>query len=751
LLLSLVIGLTTPMVGHAQTWTTTEIYNSPTTDPVNPSLLASDGNLYGLDADGLFRLQITPSYGSPAYNAGPTYYVLNSSPGMTQLCFEGSDGNLYGINGSSQLVKVTLAGVVTVFNSAKIVTNCPILANDGNYYGGSDSGGQYGYGCLYQISSTGAATIFYNFTNTFDGKGPELSLVQGSDGNLYGFSSKGWFRYSATTGISVYDDTITPIPLQAPVEGPDGNFYTVSSTSVYKVTSVGSTSAIYTPTFQEYYDGYKLQGLFAGGDGNLYPVESDIYTAACTSGNSIAIYPLSTSGGVGTGGAIIGYVNTAGEDDEADVQSLSLLPAGDGSYYGGDVDMLFYYDDSAGQCNESASSYIFHESATAPVSVPIQMELSATHALLGKPVTLTWKVNNAFSDTMKQCYGYGALTGKQPLSGTLTLTPATAGVYTTSIVCGGTETGTATVTVGNADLQITFQAHLFFDNMAAVYEGQMATINAQIFNTGTPLPTGSISFYAGAVLIGTVPLDSQSFASITASTAGIAPGTYSLTATYAGDANYGAVTSPAEAVVVLARSPSTTTVSPATQSLNIDSTVKLTATVTGTNTNYYYPTGTVTFTYGSTVLSTASLSGSGQVQTAKLSEATTGLPAGTYTVGVNYSGDTYNAPSSTTATVTLTQPKDSVAVTASPNPVLANTAFNLTATATGISKTPTGTVAFYAGTTALAGATLNGSGAATVTIPAGTLAAGTYQITADYLGDSNNPATNSPAITLTVQ
>jgi hypothetical protein len=46
---------------------------------------------------------------------------------------------------------------------------------------------------------------------------------------------------------------------------------------------------------------------------------------------------------------------------------------------------------------------------------------------------------------------------------------------------------------------------------------------------------------------------------------------------------------------------------------------------------------------------------------------------------------------------------------------------------------------------------LNGSGVATVTIPAGTLAAGSYQITADYAGDSNNPATNSPAITLTVQ
>jgi hypothetical protein len=77
--------------------------------------------------------------------------------------------------------------------------------------------------------------------------------------------------------------------------------------------------------------------------------------------------------------------------------------------------------------------------------------------------------------------------------------------------------------------------------------------------------------------------------------------------------------------------------------------------------------------------------------------------------------------------------------------------FTLSATVKNIYGTPTGSVIFSAGSTELAATTLNGSGVATATIQAGTLASGTYSITAAYAGDSKNPSGTSAPYSLTVQ
>jgi len=81
--------------------------------------------------------------------------------------------------------------------------------------------------------------------------------------------------------------------------------------------------------------------------------------------------------------------------------------------------------------------------------------------------------------------------------------------------------------------------------------------------------------------------------------------------------------------------------------------------------------------------------------------------------------------------------------------VPANASFTLTATVQ--ANKPTGTVVFYDGSSELASATLNGSGVGQIKLPAGTLAAGTYSMTAYYAGDANNPSATSSAVSLTVQ
>ena len=161
------------------------------------------------------------------------------------------------------------------------------------------------------------------------------------------------------------------------------------------------------------------------------------------------------------------------------------------------------------------------------------------------------------------------------------------------------------------------------------------------------------------------------------------------------------------------------------------SAVSFTALVTpigGTTT----PTGTVTFKAGTTVLGTKTLNGTGQ---ATLS--TTALPAGTDSVEAAYSGDTYDA-ASTSAAVSVTVNADATTTTilAAPTTPSYGTAIKLTATVkeTTGSIAPTGTVSFKSGTTTLGTATLGATGTASLSIA--TLGVGAHAITAAYAGDS---------------
>ena len=124
-------------------------------------------------------------------------------------------------------------------------------------------------------------------------------------------------------------------------------------------------------------------------------------------------------------------------------------------------------------------------------------------------------------------------------------------------------------------------------------------------------------------------------------------------------------------------------------------------------------------------------------------------PAGTdsHLIAATYSGDGSNTPGLPgLISLQTAQATPQVALTVSPNPVAATLPLALTATVTGNGDQPTGTVDFYRGVTPLGTATLtNGVATATVNAPA----AGTYSVTASYLGDTNYDQATSPAVSLT--
>ena len=66
-----------------------------------------------------------------------------------------------------------------------------VPASDGNLYGTTREGGTNGYGAIFRVSTSGAVTPLYSFTNGPDGAHPYSGLMRASDGNLYGTTEDG--------------------------------------------------------------------------------------------------------------------------------------------------------------------------------------------------------------------------------------------------------------------------------------------------------------------------------------------------------------------------------------------------------------------------------------------------------------------------------------------------------------------------------------------------------------------------------
>ena len=161
----------------------------------------------------------------------------------------------------------------------------------------------------------------------------------------------------------------------------------------------------------------------------------------------------------------------------------------------------------------------------------------------------------------------------------------------------------------------------------------------------------------------------------------------------------------------------------------------LTATVTGAS-----PTGTITLVAGSTTLGSFPVANG--VATLPISFST----AGTYTVTANYSGDSNNqASTSSGVSIGIAAVPSTVALTASA--ANANEKQSITLTAMVSGDNPSGNVAFTAGSTALGSAPLsNGVATLQYAFPA----AGSYSVIAAYSGDTNNVASSSNTVAITV-
>jgi hypothetical protein len=444
--------------------------------------------------------------------------------------------------------------------------------------------------------------------------------------------------------------------------------------------------------------------------------------------------PAIATGTVTFQDSVAGSLGTATISNGVATLSISTLTGGTHSItasYGGDA-------------NDTASV-----SAAATVTVNL---LSTTTTLGALPTTINYGATTMLTANVAPTAATGSVTftdgatvlGTSPLaSGTATLSVSTLSVGNHSITAtysgdGNDSTSTSaavSVTVSLAPTTATIAA-----TPATAQYGSSTAITVTISATGA---TGTVTIRDGATTIGTATV-SGGVANFTAS---LGTGSHTLSASYSGDANYGATSTTASATVTITVATSTTTVSANPASAPLGFATTLTAVVSPKA-----ATGTVTFTDTTTgiVVGTATLSGG----TASLAGVML-APAGGHSITATYSGDVNDGGSvSGVATFTVTPGPSNVTLSntpASPTTFGTKVTFS-TAMTSALGVVPTGTMQYLDGATVLGSApvTLDSTNSPVSTFSTATLMPGTHTLTAVYSGDANYGSTTSSAVTLVV-
>jgi len=267
--------------------------------------------------------------------------------------------------------------------------------------------------------------------------------------------------------------------------------------------------------------------------------------------------------------------------------------------------------------------------------------------------------------------------------------------------------------------------------------GQTVTFTATVTGVIGHPPTGTVTFWDGAVPVTTRSLSSgvASWSVSTLSVASTPP--HTIVAVYNGDPNYSGAGSNTVNQQVSQATSSTALIS-ATNPSTFGQSVIFTATVTGQS-----PTGTATFKDGVTVICSAVALSSGSAGC-----TTSTLTVGSHSITAAYSGDTNNATStSNTVAQQVNKAASSTTLISATNPSTSGQSVTFTATVTG--QSPAGTATFKDGVTVICSAVTLTSGSAGCTTS--TLTGGSHSITAAYSGDANNATSTSNTVTQQVK
>jgi uncharacterized repeat protein (TIGR03803 family) len=268
--------------------------------------------------------------------------------------------NTYGTTYGDDQVIATLpqaTGIVQPIFQAQGTGTAPqaglVRAANGDFYGTLFTGGTFGLGAVFNVSTTGTLTHqanFYGNTNGgVSGSGPQSTVVQALDGNFYGTTNAGGYNnlgtvFQMTPGGSLttlvnFNSSTGPAVGANPVCGltlnTDGSLYGVTqnggSTSlgtVFKVTTTGAFTSLinFTGTTGSVLGSSPRAGLILAADGNFYGTTA----TGGTGGGFGTIFKMTPSGVLTT---LVNFTGTTG----AALGSTplgALVQGSDSNFYG---------------------------------------------------------------------------------------------------------------------------------------------------------------------------------------------------------------------------------------------------------------------------------------------------------------------------------------------------------------------------------------------------------------------------------
>jgi uncharacterized repeat protein (TIGR03803 family) len=234
--------------------------------------------------------------------------------------------------------------LVSCDSSSGLSPEAPLIeGTDGKLYGTAGGGGSNGCGTVFKLNKNGSGySALHHFIGD-DGSNPRASLMQWSDGTLYGTTSAGGtngegtvFRLntdgSGFTNLHHFTGSDGRLPLAGLVSGNNGELYGTTifggerdCGTIFKLSTNGSDYAVlhyFGPT--EEAGLHPFGSLLAGNDGSLYGT-----TEAGAFPDAGVIFKLNTDGSNYTVLHVFGETNEDGESPEA-----GLLEGNDGKLYG---------------------------------------------------------------------------------------------------------------------------------------------------------------------------------------------------------------------------------------------------------------------------------------------------------------------------------------------------------------------------------------------------------------------------------
>jgi uncharacterized repeat protein (TIGR03803 family) len=273
--------------------------------PENPLIRDSNGNLYGTTGAGgkfykgtAFELtsndteRVLHNFSGGTDGLGPSQLVRDELGNLYGTTVTGGEHNFGSVFRLDPIGTKTLLYSFTGDKDGAYPYGGLVLDAHGNLYGSTSSGGPHRFGTVFVLTPAGKVTVLYTFTGGTDAGSPNGSLLRDAKGDLYGTSlSGGAFGYGTvfkvtSTGIETVLHSFSGkgdgyYPNGGLVRDAHGNFYGTTngagctgescSGSVFELSSSGVETVLYT---------------FKGGSDGFYPSNLAIDTAGTLFGTT---------------------------------------------------------------------------------------------------------------------------------------------------------------------------------------------------------------------------------------------------------------------------------------------------------------------------------------------------------------------------------------------------------------------------------------------------------------------------------